>query len=92
MKYKLALFFTGFGDPRPIGEWIDGQKGYTRVSEYVEVEFPEIPAEVATALKVAAIDELITDTTTKYQVTINRLNREKADLLCITYQPSEVAA
>lgn len=82
---KLALFTSTYTkQPAALEPWADNSSVYTRLSEYVEVDFPPRPAKEYVPEAVAAIDREIADLTQKFADDMNALKDQKANLLAIT--------
>lgn len=58
---------------------------YVQITEFVEVDFPELNRETIVAKKVAAIDSLIEDAQQKAILRIQELNHTKQELLAISH-------
>jgi peptidoglycan hydrolase CwlO-like protein len=85
MKKKLAVFLMQF-DVEIVLEESDHRDQYTRLSEFVEVEFTELPKETVLSNQVSALDAQIADIQTKAIKDIDRLNQKKAELLALTHE------
>jgi hypothetical protein len=57
---------------------------FIRVSEWVDVEFPQLPSEETVTAELAAINEQIRKTRIEHQQTINELETMRANLLSLT--------
>ena len=63
---KLALFKTNYGYLVPLKEWADFFTGYTRVSEFIDVEFPPLPGNELAERQIFALNEEIKKISEEY--------------------------
>lgn len=86
---KIALYKSQYGYSSPIAIddddscWADDDGGYVRVSEVVEVEFPELDRKTVLDKQLAVIDKQIQSVRAECEVKIGRLDRQKQELLAL---------
>jgi hypothetical protein len=86
MKNKIAVFKDKYGLESHLGEYAEDWKEYTRITEYVEVDFPELPPETVIANQVAAIDAVIDEIKTKAMQEVEKLLQKKSELLALSHE------
>lgn len=87
---KLALWRNlKCGYDTSHGDGLEGSEDFVRLSEYVEVDFPMLPAADVTEKQVSALDREIREVTTEFAEKLQRLKNMRANLLALTH---EVAA
>ncbi len=64
-------------------------KKYIRISEIVEVDFPDLPKEEVNNKEVAIIENAIKNEMAKSESRLNKLKQRKQELLAITEQVAE---
>jgi len=82
MKYKLAEYATEYGTQ--IVLHASTTSGYTRVSEYLEVEFVRLSEETINNSKLNALEESISLAKGRASKTLEELKRQKKELLALT--------
>lgn len=60
---------------------------YTRVSEFVEVDFPPLPVGVIVEGKLAKLDEAEKELRNQFQKKLNDLTEARAKLLSLSHEP-----
>ena len=100
MKMKVFAYKSKHGD---IYTWIAGSRtefevdeymcltGRIRISEFVYVDFPELPPDVVIGSQIQAIDSIITQKEGEHFAEIQELKQKRQELLAITHQ-AEAAA
>lgn len=66
-----------------VTNWREEDEDMARLSEIIEVDFPLLPNKDITDKQVAAIDKQIKKVTADFEVSINRLEQKKAELLAL---------
>ncbi len=67
--------------------WMDGaDSGYVRLTEFVEVEFTDLPAEVTVPQEVAALEKAKEAAAVKYQGIVSTIDDKISKLLAITHE------
>lgn len=66
--------------------WIESDSGYVRVSEILDIDFPELKKEDVIVKSVEKIDSQIEEITQEMLKNINTLKGKKAELLALTIQ------
>lgn len=95
MKMKLAVYDGEFGlsvlelwDHATIDE-MDAKKlerGSVRITEFVDIEFPELAKETVVSAQIKAIDAIIEEKTQSMLKEINELKTRKSELLAICFE------
>jgi hypothetical protein len=88
MKKKLAVFLTPWGINIAAGENFEQDPAYTRLTEYVEVDFTELPKETVITNQVAQFDSAIATIKAKAIEEVDKLNQKKSELLALTHEVS----
>jgi hypothetical protein len=78
---KIAVFESKYGQTEG-PESLDGSKDYSRISEFVEVEFPKLPQDEIVRGRISIIDEEMTDLFSR----IEDLRQRKQELLALEFQ------
>ena len=60
--------------------------GHVRISEIIEVDFPELPPDVVIDSQIQAIDNIITQKEGEHFAAIKALKQKRQELLAITHQ------
>lgn len=90
MKTKLALFkWITLNIVTPCEEWAEADEDKIRLTEWVEVDFPELPPEDHVKKEIEALDIRIAEVRTAAEVKIAQIERRKSELLAITYKPEK---
>lgn len=88
MKKKLAIFeYTSgvlLGFQFPTESHMENSDEAVRISEYVEIEFPDIPRDELISRQIKAIDKEIEYARVNHTANIARLEQRKAELLALT--------
>lgn len=88
---KVALFKSVHGFAAAYdeagGEAMVKYTRYTRVSEYVAVEFPPLSPEVVIEGQLAALSDAETELRNQFETKLNEIKTERAKLLSLTHQP-----
>lgn len=74
--------FETFGD-----EALERVKGYVRLTEYVEVEFPPLRDGVLVEKHLEALDAAEAEVRTRFQSMLNEIERQRQELRAITHKP-----
>lgn len=82
---RLALFKTPWGIVLEFGEYKELESEYSRISEYVDVEFPLLPEETVIQNQVVAIDHQIEKIKDEAMSKVSKLQTKKAELLALTH-------
>lgn len=102
MKRKLYLYNSKYGTAFPGVVWDDSyteekidtklsEQGDFRVSEIIEVDFPELPQDVVIDSQIQAIDNIITQKEGEHFAAIQALKQKRQELLAITHQAEAIA-
>ena len=98
MKARVAIFQRGlnstwrttFSRPQYTDEgdaWtIDG---YTRITEWVDVEFPELAPEVLVPAKIADLDRKAEEIKAEFAAKLREIADARASLLALTHEVAE---
>lgn len=68
---------------------LDGSEHYIRISEYVDVEFPQLSGDEHIQGAVAALDRQRDRVVEELSRKLAEIDQRKKELLAITYQPAE---
>ena len=68
------------------GEAMIQYSHYTRIREYVEVDFPSLPVEVIVAGQIEQLDKVEQNLRNQFQQKLNELANERAKLLSLTHE------
>ena len=86
MKKRIALFDSKYG----VSVYQDVQEmyltDYVRITEYVEVDFPDFPLETVVGNQVSYIDKQIDEIKNKAMDEIAELQTRKAELLALKHE------
>ena len=85
IKEKLAAFIASYGTTIITIEWAENDSDYTRISEYVEVEFPPLANEEVLKNQIATIDKKIETVKQESIDLINQLQQKKQELLALEH-------
>jgi hypothetical protein len=86
MKEKIAVFkdiegnYTSF-----LGEFADYWTNYVRISEFVEVEFPEREKATVIPDEIKVLDNMADEIRAKATEGLNNINRRKEELLALEH-------
>lgn len=61
-------------------------KGYIRLTEYVDVDFPPLRDDAVVEKHLKALDDAEADVRTRFQQALNEINNQRQELRAITYQ------
>lgn len=97
MKQTLAIFKTAGskGDHYyntqvwPVD--MDGAKGHVRMTEFIEIDFPDVQPAVMIKQEIEILDDMVEKLKKDTMDKISAIEEKRAELLSITYQ-DEVAA
>lgn len=84
--FKSAVGYTTAYD-HDTGEGMVKYSRYTRISEYVEVEFPPLPTETVVEGQLAALTGAETELRNQFETKLSEIKTERAKLLSLTHQP-----
>lgn len=88
MKQRIALFkHIEFGYETSCSEHMEDSDKYVRISEYVNVEFPELSGDDQIAGQVRKLDELRDKEVAEHVQRLAAIDERKSRLLAITHQP-----
>lgn len=88
---KLALFKNttySSSTPQACGEWMEGQRDYARVSEYVDVEFPPLADEAVIKQQLDALDRTEQELREQFQRHLDGIKNRRAELQALMYVPA----
>ena len=85
VKEKLAAFITNYGTTIISIEWAENDPNYTRISDYVVVEFPPLANEEVLKNQIATIDKKIETVKQESIDLINQLQQKKQELLALEH-------
>jgi len=95
MKMKLYAYQNEFGgiyswtaagmSEQEIDTYLQS-KGQLRLSQIIEVDFPELPQDVVIDSQIQAIDNIITQKEGEHFSAIQALKQKRQELLAITHQ------
>jgi len=89
MKRRLALYkSTEHGFECTANESFEEVSGYVRLSEYVDIDFPDLPSSDIVAKQVAALNEEIQRVQADTERKLNGLRQQRDELLALP-QPTE---
>ena len=90
MKAKLAVYDHVIGNGSTIRAFIEHDWGddsnWIRLTEFVEIEFPELPAEEVVGLQLGALKKEQDAETERHARALADIEERKAKLLAITQQ------
>jgi hypothetical protein len=87
MKEKIAKFKSiDHGSPAYLGEWAEGFSSYVRISEYIEVEFPEREKAEYIQEEINLLDKMADEIREKATEGLNNINRRKEELLALEHK------
>jgi hypothetical protein len=69
-------------DDRPLN-------GYTRVSEFIEIDFPPLPAAEVVSAEIRSLDEARAKIVETFTAQLAAIDGRKAELMAVTHQVSE---
>lgn len=81
IKRKIAVYEGKYGQTEG-GEGLEGSKDYSRISEFVEVEFPSLPKDEIIRGRIFIIDEEMSNLFSR----IEDLRQRKQELLALEHQ------
>lgn len=85
---KVAIFKSmEYGGEHVADELFENVKGYVRISEYVDVDFPTLEDEAIVGAQIEALDEVAEQATEKYRRTMAGIEERKSKLLAIPVLP-----
>lgn len=91
---KIAKF-QHIGTPDWFAVWEQRDDGsdpmpesYVRVSEYLDIQFPALPAEEIVPAQMAALDKAEAELRAKFQEKLHEIAEQRAKLLALTHNPS----
>ena len=85
IKKRLAAFITNYGTTIVSVDWAENDQNYTRISDYVEVEFPPLENEEVLKNQIATIDRKIETVKQESIDLINQLQQKKQELLALEH-------
>lgn len=92
---KIALFqLIKYPGVRPdvhavTDTWLTESKEYTRVSEWIEVDFPPRSQEEVVTEQLAGLDALQNEVEKDYAVKMHAIKEKRAELAALTYRPAQ---
>lgn len=88
---KVAIFKSVSGYTcaydHEAGEAMVKYQRYTRITEYVEVDFPPLPLQAVVEGQLAALSDAETELRNQFETRLNEIKTERAKLLSLTHQP-----
>lgn len=85
MKVNMALYqYSHGGSPTGMTEGLASYTPATRISEFVEVDFPDRSREEMIPEQIAKLDKEIAEEKERFSRVIERLNQRKSEILAIT--------
>ena len=98
MKARVAMFQRGV-DSTWTTTWSQPQytdegdawtiDGYTRITEWVDVEFPALPPEVTVPAQIAALDRKAEEVKAEFAAKLREIAEARASLLALTHEVAE---
>jgi len=85
---KIALFKDQYGT-RPLEEIFESYDGYSRVSEYVDIEFRILPPEVTVAAELKRLDKAEVKLREAFQEKLDEIETSRANLRALTHTVQE---
>ena len=95
MKARIAMFQRGV-DSTWTTTWSQPQytdegdawtiDGYTRITEWVDVEFPALPPEVTVPAQIAALDRKAEEVKAEFAAKLREIADARASLLALTHE------
>lgn len=86
MIKKIALFkWLNYPDWSPVVHQCEGDKDFIRISEWIDVDFPEIEIDIVGA-QVKAIDETIEEIKAEAMKKVGELQTRKQELLALSHE------
>jgi hypothetical protein len=92
MKIWCCVYRTSYGnnfvsssDTKEEPKYYESE-GYVRITDWVEVDFPEKSEGEILSAQVGAIDTLIEKTKEEFSQKIGKLNQKKQELLALTHE------
>jgi hypothetical protein len=90
MKAELAMMQNvDYGYISACDKALDGHKNYIRMTEFVEVEFPELPPEETVQLQIDALEREREKEITRHLLAVADIDERKSKLLAITHEPAQ---
>lgn len=93
---KMALFrdigpgpLNGYESP--MGEHMEGSSSYVRISEYVEIVFPQLKDEIVIDKYIAALDRSEREIRLEFQKKLDDIANQRANLLALAYFPGQAS-
>jgi hypothetical protein len=87
MKEKIAKFKSiDCGSISFLGDWAEGFSRYVRISEYIEVEFPEREKAEYIQEEINLLDKMADEIRDKATEGLNNINRRKEELLALEHK------
>lgn len=95
MKARVAMFERGInsGWRTPWSQTAHSEKGdawtlpgYTRVTEWVDVEFPALPPEVIVPAQLTALDRQAEEVKAEFAAKLREIADARASLLALTHE------
>ena len=86
---KIAQYKTAYGSILifEVSDYMEKESGHVRISDPVDVDFPQLSDEVVIAAQLNALDVHEREIRLDFQRALNRLNDERAKLRALTVQP-----
>lgn len=96
MKKTLALYKTEYCDYIALtavldinGAIVERKAEYARLTEYIEVEFTELPQDIFVNNQVVAIDKIIEEIKSDAMKKVGDLQQKRQELLALTHDIGE---
>ena len=88
MKMKLAgMKHAEFGFTSACEEVLDGHSEWIRLTEFVEVDFPELPPEETVQIQLDALEREEQKETARHAAVVSDIEDRRSKLLAITHNP-----
>ncbi len=95
MKARVAMFQRGL-DSTWMTAWSQPQytnegdawtiEGYTRITEWVDVEFPDLPPEIIVPAQIAELDRQAAKIKAEFTARLHEIAEARASLLALTHE------
>ena len=83
IEKRLAIFSTIYGSEVECGEWAEGHKNYSRITEFVTISFPRTPTAEFVKNKLESLNRAESELREKLQQAIDVIENERAKLLSL---------
>jgi hypothetical protein len=90
---KMALFrdigpgpMNGYESP--MGDHMENSSSYVRISEYVEITFPQLQDEIVIDKYIAALDRSEREIRLEFQKKLDDIANQRSNLFALTHKPT----